>query len=144
MSYSNGQNRALHFEKPLTHRQMRAQQMWARALSPVRIVKLLLCIPILTAVLATSIYIRTSPYEPAVALAHLIARGGCGAASYVGLAPAYYGEIGYHARNDADENGVACEIDSQFVTAPAVDSASLVTAPNSQERMASGAKFLKP
>lgn len=147
MSKAPGQFRTMQHEQPATRRQLRAARLRAQALSPVRIVMLLLSFPIMTIGVATSIYIRTSPYEPTDALAHLVARGGCAAASYVGLAPAYHGEIGYHALHDEDGNGVTCENDSQFASVPSVASASLSTsdpAPAAHERMVGGAKFLKP
>ncbi|MEX2034183.1 MAG: excalibur calcium-binding domain-containing protein, partial [Xanthobacteraceae bacterium] len=34
----------------------------------------------------------------------------CNAAHAVGLAPAYKGEPGYWAHNDADDDGIACEL----------------------------------
>lgn len=147
MSKAVGQFRTSHLDQPATRRQLRAARIRAQALSPVRIVMLLLSFPFLTTAIATSIYIRTSPFEPSDALAHLIARGGCEAANYVGLSPAYHGEIGYHARNDIDDDGVACEYESQFVGAPSVKSASLSAsdpATKAQVRVINGAKFIKP
>lgn len=134
-------------EQPVSRRQLRAARTRARALSPIRIVMLLLSFPLLASAIATSLYIRVSPYDPPTALAHLIARFGCDAAIYVDLAPAYVGEIGYHARNDADGNGVACEHANQFTAAAPVEAATLTTtepAGDAQVRMINGAKFVKP
>ncbi len=147
MSNLDGLGRTMRQKHPASRRQMRAARLRARALSPVRIVRLLLSIPILASIVATSLYMRTSPYEPHIALAHLIARFGCDAALSVDLAPAYRGEVGYHARNDEDGNGVTCEYDSQFTAPTTIETASLATAepvPAVQERMANGAKFVKP
>ena len=69
----------------------------------------LAAIPAIALGTGLSVYIRTSPYPPTEALLHLVARGGCPAAAAVGLAPARKGALGYHARNDADGDGVACE-----------------------------------
>ena len=44
-----------------------------------------------------------------VAIRHLVAATGCGAAREVGLAPAHRGDPGYWARLDADHDGVSCE-----------------------------------
>ena len=40
---------------------------------------------------------------------HMIAAAGCDAARAAGVAPAYRGHPGYHARNDRDGDGIACE-----------------------------------
>lgn len=147
MSNADDLRRVMRHEKPVSRRELRAARSRAWALSPVRILMLVLSFPLLASAVATSIYIRTSPYDPGTALSHLIARGGCDAARFVGLAPAYYGEIGYHARNDVDGNGVTCEDDSQFTAAPVVQEITLntvETAPETQPRMLGGAKFVKP
>ncbi len=82
-------------EKP-TRRERRAARVRARG--PVfsfrKIVLSLMAIPVITASLTVSIYIRTSPYEPGDALRHLIAKSGCEAAFRVGLAPARRGGDG--------------------------------------------------
>jgi Excalibur calcium-binding domain len=134
-------------EPPASRRQLRAAHTRARALSPARIVVLFLSFPLLASAVATSLYIRVSPYDPTTALAHLIARFGCDAATYVDLAPAYRGEIGYHARNDTDGNGVTCEASSELTTATTLDATVPVTAEPAGDapvRMISGAKFVKP
>ncbi|SDC46234.1 Excalibur calcium-binding domain-containing protein [Ruegeria marina] len=69
---------------------------------------LLASIPVLACITAVGIYIRTSPFEPELSLRHLAALAGCDAAQAMGLAPARSGEPGYHARNDADLDGIAC------------------------------------
>jgi len=101
---------------------------------------------------AVSLYVRTSPYDPPDAFAHLVARASCDAARTVGLAPSYRGELGYHARNDADGDGVACErlyrfgAPSEEILAPAqsVEIAAPVSAKGTPNRMMGGAKFVKP
>ena len=105
----------------------------------------LLTLPIVAGGVAVSLYVRTSPYEAADALAHLVARGGCDAARSIGLAPAYRGGLGYHARNDADGDGVACEsvgfdvgrVQDVAISPPTPQSSSSV-------RIVGGAKFVKP
>jgi len=121
--------------KPPTRREVRAQRTRAHALSPTRIFMQLLLVPVVTVVLTVAIYTRTSPYEPRDALRHLLALTGCDAAVKFGVAPAYRGELGYHARNDEDGDGVACAGES---------SALAETAPETGGGAASGAKFLRP
>lgn len=110
----------------------------ARALSPLRILSLLMALPIMAGGVALSVYVRTSPYDPALAVRHLAALAGCDAAQAMALAPARRGEPGYHARNDADGDGVACgpRTAAAFTSAPEV--------PQPGGRMAGGAKFVRP
>ncbi|MBL4768774.1 MAG: excalibur calcium-binding domain-containing protein [Rhodobacteraceae bacterium] len=134
-------------DQPTSRRQIRAAQLRARTLSPWRIGLKLLSIPVIAVSVAVSIYIRTSPYEPDRALAHLIARANCDTARMVGLAPAYRGGLGYHARNDANGNGVTCEQGNLLAAAPVVERMKLTKAepaPNTTVRMVGGAKFVKP
>jgi hypothetical protein len=129
----------MHHQPEPSRRERRAARTLAQALSPWRIGLRLLSIPVFAFLVATSIYIRTSPYEPPLALAHLIARVDCDAAHSVGLAPAYRGGLGYHARNDEDGDGVACEgvgLDMAFTTSEPVQ--------QDPARTAGGAKFVKP
>ncbi|QXQ07729.1 excalibur calcium-binding domain-containing protein [Sphingosinicellaceae bacterium] len=44
-----------------------------------------------------------------VAIRHLVAALGCGAASEVGLAPAHRGDPGYWSRLDPANDGVSCK-----------------------------------
>lgn len=142
-----------HVAEP-SKREIRAARTRAQALSPWRIFKSVLSLPIITIVVATSLYIRTSDYDPPDALAHLVARTGCDAARYIGLAPSFRGELGYHARNDPDGDGVACQgpglgqgrtIESVILdaTAPQTDPVPDPT-PGLSNRMVNGAKFVRP
>ncbi len=145
MSEMDDLKRAMHHDRPPSRRELRAARTRAQALSPVRIVFSLLSLPIVALVVALSIYVRISPYEPANALAHLMARSGCDVAASVGLAPAYKGNIGYHVRNDADGDGVSCERAGFGVA----DTRDVVFSPPTSEmdapgRMRGGAKFVKP
>lgn len=94
--------------KKQTRRQRRADRTRAKALSPLRILLLLASLPIIAGSTAIGVYMRTSPYPPELALRHLAALGGCEAAALAGLPQARRGEPGYHQRNDADLDGVAC------------------------------------
>jgi len=87
----------------------RAEAQRAQFLSPRRIVMLLLSLPVIACSVGVSVYVRTSPYEPEAALQHLVAMWGCDAARSVGLGPTSLGNPGYHLRNDADGDGIACE-----------------------------------
>lgn len=122
----------------VSRRHRRAARTRAQALSPVRIAMRVLALPGLTLVVALSVYIRTSPYDPEQAILHLIARTGCENARSVGLAPALRGDPGYHARNDADADGVACEVRHVAATQSAPSDSS------AQTRFVGGAKFVRP
>ena len=130
--------------KPLTRREIRAARTRAKAISPARILVQILLVPVVTCALTVTIYIRTSPYEPPDALRHLLAMGGCEVVTKLNLAPTFRGELGYHARNDPDQDGVACgnnlaEVSpNQTIEVPPTDDAS------SQPLGISGAKFLRP
>jgi len=128
-----------------SRRERRAARIREQALSPMRIVMTLASLPLVAGGVALSLYVRTSPYEPSLAVAHLVARVGCDAAASVGLAPAYHGGPGYHARNDADDDGVACEV-AGFGGEPAQDVVytAPAPAPKAPARMVGGAKFVKP
>lgn len=139
---------ALYHEEGPSKRQLRAARTRAEVLSPVRIILSILTLPPLALSVALSIYIRTSDYDPPDAVAHLLARGGCGAARSVGLAPSYRGGLGYHARNDVDGDGVAC--DGTEVLSVEVVENSVLSKPvaiqntSASIRMKGGAKFVKP
>jgi hypothetical protein len=120
-------------------------------LSPLRILLALMSIPVLATSLTVAIFIRTSPYDAPVALAHLIALGGCDAAASVGMAPAREGGPGYHPRNDPDGDGVACGTAAQQLSPQLQAQAGQAQAGQAQpgdatapERMNAGAKFLRP
>ena len=121
-------------------RQRRAEALRRRALSPLRILLMVLMLPVTTFGIALGVYLRTSPYEPAEAVLHIVALAGCDAAQAVGIAPAYRGGLGYHERNDPDGDGVACGVAVE--TEP--QSAATGRAPEAKERMLGGAKFLRP
>lgn len=130
-------------------RYRRAEKTRARWLSPGRIVGLILWLPCVAFAVGISAYVRTSPFAPHEAVAHLIARGGCDAASFVGLAPAYRGEPGYHARNDPDGDGIACGskpvLAEQSLPRPVLsDAAKTGRARRGETRFIGGAKFVRP
>jgi len=50
-----------------------------------------------------------SPWPIGLTVRHLLAANNCAMARLVDLAPAVRGEPGYWARNDADDDGIACE-----------------------------------
>lgn len=128
-----------------SRRELRAAQTRAQVLAPGRILLSLLTLPFLALAVAASIYIRTSDYDPPQAMLHLVARISCDAALSVGLAPAYRGGLGYHARNDADGDGVACETfgpDAGKVQDVAFSDP--VSKLDTAARMVGGAKFVRP
>lgn len=88
--------------------------------------------PVTAAAIFFSVYLRTSPFPPEAALLHLLAAQSCGVADALGVAPARVGAPGYHAKFDADGDGIACE--------------SVVVGGQSDVQAAyrGGAKFVKP
>lgn len=145
MSRADSIRRALYHDDTPSKRERRAAHTRAQALAPGRILMSLITLPVLAFGVAMSIYIRTSDYDPPDALAHLVARGGCDAARYVGLAPAFRGGLGYHLRNDADGDGVACEA-AGIGAGPVRNAAFSAAVPKqkSTARIVSGAKFVMP
>ena len=125
-------------------RHRRAEALRRKALSPVRILTMILALPITIACISFGVYMRTSPYEPDEALLHIVALAGCDAARAVGVAPSYRGMVGYHTRNDPDGDGVAC--DEPRPVAAGTPAASAAKAPVRQvkERTVGGAKFVRP
>lgn len=119
----------------------RAAKERARFLSPRRIIFLILSAPVIAGAMAISLYIRTSPHTPQNAMLHLVAMAGCEGAAVVGLAPAAKGRLGYHARNDSDGNGVACEAGDQIAKA---EQERLPGGQSGDARVVGGAKFLRP
>lgn len=162
MSDSDALNFALRGEPTLSKRQRRAMITRAHALSPGRILIKVLLIPVVMASITVSVYVRTSPYERQDALRHLAAMTGCDTAASMGLAPALEGQLGYHARNDKNGDGVACgEMMAQAAPWPALGQANTapptgggfvpdmpaalspeLAEPNNQVGI--GAKFIKP
>jgi len=131
---------AMRSKPAATGRDARADRTRAQALSPVRIAIRLALAPVTAVGVAMSIYVAASPYEEQDALRHLIAMTGCDAAEVLGVAPAQAGNLGYHARNDRNGNGISCEdpLDAYLVSAEQ-------TAVQAVERAgALGAKFLRP
>lgn len=51
----------------------------------------------------------SSPWSIGLTVRHFMAANNCATARAVGLAPAVRGAPGYWARNDADDDGIACE-----------------------------------
>ncbi len=94
-------------------RRRRAESLRRRALSPVRILIMVLLLPVTTAAIALSVYLRTSKFEQEDAIFHLIALGGCSASEAILPGPYFIGEPGYHRRNDPDGDGAACGNTSQ-------------------------------
>ncbi len=133
----------------------KAEATRRRALSPFRIVLRLATIPVLAVTVTLSLFLKTSEYPPVDALRHLVAMAGCSAAEVVDLAPARDGDIGYHARNDPEGDGIACGTGQVAVSRSASGPVSVpVSEPASEPqsvgaetpsvRMEGGAKFLRP
>ncbi len=127
-------------------RRERADALRKHALSPVRILMMVLVLPITTVVIALGVYMRTTSYEPTEAVAHLVALAGCDAARAVGLGPVHMGEPGYHPRNDLDGDGVACgSAPAVAQPAPAAQQAPVADSSNApSQRRVGSAKFIRP
>lgn len=135
-----GPGKASRREAVVARRELRAMRTRAQALSPLRIMSQVLLVPVVTLALSVSIYTRISPYERTDALRHLAALAGCDTAASMGLAPAFEGGLGYHARNDPDGDGVACAAQDRAAR-PAATSG---LAPEVPKYVRGGAKFLRP
>ncbi len=150
MSDVDALKEAFRAEHKPSRRERRARATFAHALSPTRILGQVLLVPVVTIALTVSIYVRTSPYERPDALRHLAAMAGCDTARSMGLAPAFEGEIGYHKRNDADGNGIACETARNPLAGIVARTLSALPVPDERGyeprdlRMDGGAKFVKP
>ena len=122
----------------------RADRTLRAAFSPLRLAFCVAMVPVMTVSLTIGLYARLGPYEQEDALRHIYAMGGCAAAEKVGLSGALKGELGYHASNDWDGDGVACpDLGEQVATATEVTDPALPGGGDAQ-RSASGAKFIRP
>lgn len=134
---------AMRHDIPLDKRTLRADRTRAIALSPARILLRLAMVPVTTVALTVSIFVATSPYEQEDSLRHLIAMAGCDAAGRLGMANIAVGAPGYHASNDTDGNGIACEDPvATFTAAPPPEQTPGQIAAEALNTL--GAKFLKP
>lgn len=131
-------------------REKRAAATRAKALSPARIVALIASLPLVMCSTALAVYIRTSPYPAEQALQHLVAMAGCEAAAKVGVFEVHEGMAGYHASNDPDGNGIACEVQSNTASLESTNDtvqAARVSAPvagDTARRSIGNAKFIRP
>ncbi|WP_170762450.1 excalibur calcium-binding domain-containing protein [Ruegeria lacuscaerulensis] len=114
--------------------------MRRRALSPVRILIMVLMLPVTTLVIAVGVYMRTSEFEPEEALIHLIALAGCKPVESLVPGPFLAGGPGYHLRNDPDGDGVACGTYSL----PTTQNTSPQQAESPGRRAVGNAKFVRP
>ncbi len=133
----------------LTRRQRKADALRRQALSPLRILLMVLALPITTGMIAIGVYLRVSDYERHEAVVHLVALAGCDAVGMLGFGPFREGGPGYHKRNDPDGDGVACGSfalqQQRNVAMPGrnTESTSQSIEPPKQ-RTVGTAKFLKP
>lgn len=123
----------------LTRRQRRADALRRRALSPFRIILMVLALPLTTGIIAVNIYLRTSEFDRNGAVMHLIALAGCDATNALGLGPFRKGYPGYHKRYDPDGDGVSCGT-LQLQRVQDTPQASSTSA----ARAVGNAKFIKP
>lgn len=123
----------------LIRRRRRAEALRRKALSPIRILTMILALPLTTGLIAVGVYLRVSEYERPQAVVHLVALAGCDVVQRLVTGPFRKGEPGYHKRNDPDGDGVACG------SLPTRRAADLPRAgdPHNQRTVGS-AKFLKP
>ncbi len=137
--------RKSNLDEPLsTKRQRRAEAARRRALSPVRILLMVLCLPLTVALISFNMFVRLSDYGRDEAMVHLIALAGCDASRAVGFGTFYEGYAGYHPRNDPDGDGVACGPDvAQRQTAPS-PSTTTPRETTANQRSLGNAKFIKP
>lgn len=124
----------------VSRRHRRAEALRRRALSPLRIVFMVLALPVTTAMIAIGVYMRVSEFDRPHAVIHLLALAGCDVALAVGVGPFRIGEPGYHRRNDPDGDGVAC---GAFVQ-PEPTRPTRQQSAQPKQRMVGSAKFVKP
>ncbi len=140
MSPRNLLSTAFSGEPAAARRRKRAETLRKRALSPLRILTMVLMLPVTTIGIAVGVYLRTSEFEREEATVHLIALAGCSAVESFVRGPFYEGQPGYHRRNDPDGDGIAC---GAPVPSPVQD-----TPPKQAEvpasRTVGNAKFLRP
>jgi hypothetical protein len=132
-------------DEPLpTKRQRRAEAARRRALSPLRILLMVLCLPLTVALISFNMFVRLSDYGRDEAMVHLIALAGCDASRAIGFGTFYEGYAGYHPRNDPAGDGVACGPDvAQRQTAPS-PSTTTPRETSASQRSLGNAKFIKP
>ncbi|WP_170475232.1 excalibur calcium-binding domain-containing protein [Ruegeria arenilitoris] len=121
-------------------RHRRAEQQRRRALSPMRILLMVLALPLTTGIIAVGTYIRVNNGDRENALVHLVALAGCDAVQAIGFNTFNEGEPGYHKRNDPDGDGIACE----FNKAEPVLSTEPSRTEAPKQRMVGNAKFVRP
>jgi hypothetical protein len=124
----------------ISRRQKRADALRKRALSPVRILLMVLMLPLTVLSIVVAVFLRTSGYEREEALIHLIALAGCEAVENVVPGPFLAGGPGYHLRNDPDGDGVACDT----VTPNPVPGAVPQQTDTRPSRTVGTAKFVRP
>ena len=118
----------------------RAEALRKRALSPVRILIMILMLPVTTLGIAVGVYLRTSEFEREEAVIHLIAMAGCKSVESIVPGPFFAGEPGYHARNDPDGDGVACGT----VSLPPAQETPPQQAETPSRRAVGNSKFVRP
>ncbi len=132
----------------LARRQRRADALRRQALSPLRILLMVLALPLTTGMIAIGVYLRVSDYERHEAVIHLVALAGCDAVGMLGFGPFREGGPGYHKRNDPDGDGVACgSFDLQRprnVAMPGNTQSDSQNLQTPKQRTVGTAKFLKP
>ncbi len=132
----------------LTRRQRRADALRRKALSPLRILLMVLALPLTTGTIAIGVYLRTSDYERHEAVIHLVALAGCDTIQRLVSGPFFEGQPGYHKRNDPDGDGVACGTRGlqrpRRAAMPGVSGSPPQQVQAPRERTVGTAKFLKP
>lgn len=127
-------------DAPLSRRQRRAEALRREALSPLRILMMVLALPLTTALIGVGVYMRVSDYERDEAVVHLIALAGCDATEAFRLGPFRRGQPGYHKRNDPDGDGLACERYEPAL----VNHSAPQRGEGARARMVGSAKFVRP
>ncbi|WP_245709743.1 excalibur calcium-binding domain-containing protein [Ruegeria halocynthiae] len=132
----------------LTRRQRRADALRRQALSPLRILLMVLALPLTTGMIAIGVYLRISDFERHEAVIHLVALAGCDTVQRIVQGPFFEGRPGYHKRNDPDGDGVACGSPGLQKPRNVAMPGGARSAPQSveapKERTVGTAKFLKP
>ncbi len=129
---------------PPSKRQRRADATRREALSPVRIILMVLLLPLTVGVVSAGIFLRISDYDRNEAVLHLLAMAGCDTVEALGFGPFREGQAGYHKRNDPDGDGVACgSVGLQPIQSATPQSTPPSTSAPTQ-RAVGNAKFVRP
>ncbi len=106
---------------------------------------MVLALPLTVAAISVSGYLRVSDFDRSDSVLHLIAMAGCDVTEKLGFGAFREGSPGYHARNDPDGDGIACEIGAVTpVQSTRAEPQQPRQTEQTSERKVGNAKFIRP